>query len=228
MVKILDKQRAVQLRKQGKTYTEILEQVPVSKSTLSLWLRDVGLASTQKQSLSKKKLAAQLRGAAARKQKCKDSIIIINQACKQDINSISKRELFLIGVVLYWAEGAKRTSDRAGVMLDFSNSDPDMIKLFITWLQTYGDVPINDMKLRLHLHDSHRQREEEIIAIWSKIVSIPTSAFAKTYFKKHNPKTNRHKTDDSYIGLVSVRVKRSTDLTRRIMGWTHAIIATQK
>jgi orotate phosphoribosyltransferase-like protein len=33
------KNKAVSLRKQGKTYSEILKEIKVAKSTLSLWLR---------------------------------------------------------------------------------------------------------------------------------------------------------------------------------------------
>ncbi len=38
-----EKEKAIALRKQGKTYSEILAKIPVAKSTLSLWLHDVGL-----------------------------------------------------------------------------------------------------------------------------------------------------------------------------------------
>ena len=36
-----EKRRAIQLRKQGQTYGEIVKQIKVAKSTLSLWLREV-------------------------------------------------------------------------------------------------------------------------------------------------------------------------------------------
>ena len=42
-----EKQRALALRRQGWSYNDILKEVGVSKSTLSLWLRDVPLADEQ-------------------------------------------------------------------------------------------------------------------------------------------------------------------------------------
>ena len=39
-----EKAKAIRLRRKGKSYNEILEKVPVAKSTLSRWLRDVSLA----------------------------------------------------------------------------------------------------------------------------------------------------------------------------------------
>ena len=227
-VKIKEKEQAIQLRKQGKTYNEILEVVQVSKSTLSLWLRDVGLSVPQKQKITALKIASQKRGASRRHEICIQEIDTINQACKQDITSIAKRELFMIGLALYWAEGAKKNGTRAGVMVDFGNTDPAMLKMFILWLYTFTKTTSEDIVLHLHLHENHAQRETSIIVLWARELGMTVEHFGKTMFKKHNPKTVRKKVDDSYIGLVSIRVKKSTTLNRRIMGWIYAIIATQK
>lgn len=50
------KEKAVSLRKQGKTYAEILKEIPVAKSTLSEWFRDVKLSKPQVQRLTLRKL----------------------------------------------------------------------------------------------------------------------------------------------------------------------------
>ena len=223
-----EREQAIKLRKQGRTYNEILKQVDVSKSTLSLWLRDVGLAKRQKQRLTARKKAAQKRGAAARREQRLIKEHEIYALCKKDISTITAHDLFLIGVVLYWAEGTKKNGGRGGSQVDFANSDPDMIKLFIEWLLQFGDITSDDIVLRLHLHQNHINRERDIIAHWSHLLSISEKQFAKTLIKKHNPKTVRKKIGLDYIGLVSVRVKRSTNLNRRIMGWIYAIIAAQK
>jgi len=60
--KVLEKQKVIELRKNGLSYREILEQVPVAKSSLSLWLKSVKLASSQKQRLTEKKCASAYRG----------------------------------------------------------------------------------------------------------------------------------------------------------------------
>jgi orotate phosphoribosyltransferase-like protein len=53
------KQKAIQLRMNGLTYSEILKCIPVAKSTVSLWLREVDLSVPQKQRITKKRIAAQ-------------------------------------------------------------------------------------------------------------------------------------------------------------------------
>lgn len=219
--------QAIALRKQGKTYNEILQAVPVAKSTLSLWLRAVSLSIPQQQKFTDKKRAAQMRGGARRKEMRLEQTEEINQLCKKDINKISDRELFLIGVVLYWSEGTKKSGNRVGAMIDFANSDPAMVALFVKWLVTFADVGKSEIKLRLHLHENHSYREKEIKRTWSKVTGLPITSFTKTNYKKHNPITIRKKIDNTYIGLVSVRVKKSTRLNRRILGWIYAIIATQ-
>jgi hypothetical protein len=91
------KEKAVALRKKGKTYSEILRIIPVAKSTLSEWLREVGLSISQQQNITEKRKAAQRRGAVARRtqrQKLQASIFAESAA---EIRSISNRELWLIG-----------------------------------------------------------------------------------------------------------------------------------
>lgn len=222
-----EKRQAIILRKQGKTYNEILKEVLVSKSTLSLWLREVSLAKPQKQRLTAKKYAAQQRGGEVRRRMRLEEGIDIDTLCKKDIGRLTDRELFLVGVTLYWSEGTKKSGNRVGTMIDFANSDPAMVALFVKWLVEFAEVEKTDIQLRLHLHEGHRYREEDIKKTWSKVTGLSGTSFTKTNYKKHNPSTLRKKVDNTYIGLVSVRVKRSTRLNRRILGWIYAIIATQ-
>lgn len=223
--KVQEKEQAIKLRKQGKTYNEILKVVPVAKSTLSLWLREVGLSKTQKQRISAKRRAAQMRGGERRREiRLEEENAMLERALRE-IDIITERDLFLIGVALYWAEGAKRNADKPGVLIDFGNSDPEIIKLFISWLRKFAGVKNEDLVLRLHLHINHKYRESEVKKIWTNKLNEPQDLFGKTIYKKHSPKTVRHKTGEEYIGLVSVRVRKSTSLNRRIMGLIYAIIA---
>jgi transposase len=96
------KRIAIQLRREGYSYSEIIKKVPVAKSTLSLWLRSVNLTNSQKQKLTLKKLKSAKRGAEKRRlERIMKTREIIEKSIL-DIKNISKEELFLIGVVLYW------------------------------------------------------------------------------------------------------------------------------
>lgn len=102
------RKKAIELRKKGYSYSEILKEVSVAKSTLSLWLHSVGLAQTQKQKLTNKKLAAMKRGWESRRTTRLDKEQQIKRAARFEIPSISKENLWLMGIALYWAEGSKQ------------------------------------------------------------------------------------------------------------------------
>ena len=82
------KKKSIFLRKKGWSYSEILRRVPVAKSTLSLWLRSVGLSKKQRQRFTEKKLLAAIRGGETRKKnRLEQTREIINNSILE-INSI--------------------------------------------------------------------------------------------------------------------------------------------
>ena len=123
MSKVIERGRAITLRRDGYSYGEILRHVPVAKSTLSLWLRSVGLSKKQKQHLTEKKLLAIERGWTKIKnrriEKCKE----IRETSLAEAKEFVKDPLWLVGTVLYWAEGGKEKIWRIGERVSFSNMD---------------------------------------------------------------------------------------------------------
>ena len=219
-----EKEIAVVLRKQGKTYSEILREIPVAKSTLSLWLREVGLSKPQRQVISAKRRAAQLRGAAKRHTQRIEGTAEIQTAALKEVGKLSRRELLLIGASLYWAEGSKAKAWRPSVGVQFSNSDPYMVAVFIRWLQEICGIMIGDIRFSLYIHKNHASRLEEVKRFWITHTGMPEEQLTYVYFKKHNPKTKRRKIDNTtYYGLIALRVPRSTNLNRRIEGWVQGI-----
>ncbi len=223
MKKTKEKELAIQLRKKGSSYNEILKLVPVAKSTLSLWLRDIGLSAQQQQFFSEKKRQAQLRGGAARHtDRLERTAIEINKA-KKSIGSLTKRERLLVGAALYWAEGAKEKAYRPSVRLDFCNSDPEMIRFYVKWIREILLVPDDDILQILHIHKNRLKDIESFTSYWLDITGLKLKNCAKPVIKQHNPKTNRKNLTDTYHGLVAIRVRRSTMLNRRVLGYIHAI-----
>lgn len=84
MPKLKEREHAIELRRQGLTYSEILKRVPVAKSTLSVWLGEVQLTTKQQQRITEKKRSAMLRGAQARRaQRLSSSKLIFSSAHKR-------------------------------------------------------------------------------------------------------------------------------------------------
>ena len=154
--KIEQKNKAIELRKQGFSYSEILKQIPVSKSSLSLWLKSVKLAKSQKQNLTAKKLAGMKRGWEARHNERIKITREIKREAGKEIKNISDRELWLIGTALYWGEGNKEKKDRPGSGVKFSNSDPKMIKIFLKWLLEIIHEKRKKIYLEIYIHENYK------------------------------------------------------------------------
>ena len=215
--------KAIELRKLGKTYSEILEEIPVAKSTLTLWLREVGLGIRQKQRITQKRIEGQKRGAAAQKSKRIKKQTFLIENSQKEIGFISHRELWLIGVALYWAEGAKQKEYRPTSRTSFSNSDPKMVALFIKWAIEYLKIKKEDFILSLYVHESHKNRVDEIKKFWSHSLKLPFAFFDNVYFKRNKISTKRKNTGILYYGLLRVNIRASTDLNRKITGWIKGI-----
>ena len=216
-----EKSNAVALRKDGFSYNEILKIVPVAKSTLSLWLRSVGLARKQKQRLTMLKMEAALRGAKAKKVKRQIKTIEIKNIAIRDIRRITKRELWLIGVALYWAEGSKQKEHLVSQQVRFSNSDPLMIKLFLRWLSLICGISLDNVEFELYIHKTADIKSAQ--KFWLNVLRIPSVRLQKVRIKKNKINTKRKNIGKQYHGLISIRVRRSTDLNRRIDGWIEGI-----
>ena len=184
--KITEKDQAIKLRREGLSYREILARIPVAKSTLSLWLRSVHLAKQQKQRLTEKRLAAVYRGAEAKRRQRIELTKVIKNAAIKDIKKITKRELWLMGIMLYWAEGSKEKSYRApsaGVI--FSNSDPAMISLYLRWIQEILKIPNEDIIFAIYIHENCKERVPQAKQYWSQVTGFGRENFERVYFKKN-------------------------------------------
>ena len=223
MAKIEERNRAISLRRRGLSLREIREEIPVAKSTLSLWFKDVQLSKPQKQRLTQKKIDAALRGAARRKS---DRIALtkrIYSDAYNDIRNISHRELWLMGVMLYWAEGSKEKEYRPGSRVRFTNSDPLMIKLFIKWLTDVCNIDRSNIICDIYIHDCRRDVIGDAIKHWSRCTEFSEGSFTRIYFKRDKVATKRKNTTDHYFGILRVSVRASANFNRKIAGWVSAI-----
>lgn len=222
------REKAINLRKQGFTYSEILKRIPVAKSTLSLWLRSVGLSKKQEQRISEKKLMSAKKGADMRKQQRISASKIIEDEAKKQVGSISKKELLLIGIALYWAEGSKQKEYNVSQKVAFSNSDPDMLKLFLYWLKHFAGVPDEKIYFELYIHKNKKDDLENSVRYWVTRLNKPKEKIQYVYFKKNKINTKRRNVGKEYHGLIRINVRESTDLNRRISGWIQGILNSYK
>lgn len=102
-------------------------------------------------------------------------------------------ELKIAGIMLYWGEGAK-TSD----VVQFTNSDPDMIRLFLKFLRDICGVSKKRLRAIIHLYtDQDRIFLEKY---WSSITNIPREQFYKSHV--HVGKIGTYKNKSRYGTLA--------------------------
>lgn len=221
--KLDEKNLAIHLRKQGLSYSEILRQVPVAKSSLGLWLKSVGLSKAQKQKLTQKKLESARRGGLAKKAQRIRLVEQIRNSTKGDITGISDRELWLMGIMLYWAEGSKSKEYSPSTGVIFSNSDPKMIKLFIKWCKNCLKIPDDEIRFDIYLHETKIAESENISKHWSEVTGFNLAKFDKIYIKRSTLTPKRKNIGSTYFGLLRVVLSHSTNVNRKIAAWTDEI-----
>ncbi|MFJ3337658.1 hypothetical protein [Streptomyces sp. NPDC086766] len=211
--------KARELRLQGWTYDRIQVELGCSKSSISLWVRDLPKPerrdpSEQAKLAARKRWEHELAVRDAQRQRTK-------AAAAREIGELSRRELFIAGVALYWAEGTKDKPHARRERVAFVNSDPDMIRLFLAWLDLL-EVDREQIAYRLMIHES--ADADAARTYWAGVVGADLDAFGKTTLKRHNPQTVRKNTGDDYRGCLVVTVRRSAELYRRIEGWWYGIV----
>ncbi|MFI0539104.1 hypothetical protein ACH3VS_09505 [Streptomyces sp. WSLK1-3] len=214
------RERARELRLQGWTYDRIEAELGCSKSSVSLWVRDLPKPE-RRDPAEQAKLAARKRWEhelAVRDEERRRT----KAAAAADIGTMSDRELFIAGVALYWAEGTKDKPYARRERITFVNSDPDMIRVFLAWLDLLG-VQRERVGHRLMIHESADVEAAE--RYWADVVQVDRNTFGKTTLKRHNPKTVRKNVGDDYRGCLVLTVRQSADLYRRVEGWWSGIVA---
>lgn len=203
-----NKESVRKLRLKGLSYREIQEKIPVSKSTISLWCRNVRLGDVQRDRLRKKRDSS-LKGIRAIQKMFWQRRCDAFEKGVQMVERMHADTDFIGGLMLYWAEGSK-----AGHVI-LTHSDVRIILFMIRWFHKYFDVSPQHIRINLHLYAG--QNERNMKQYWSEMTGVPVSNFQKTRMKREGL---GYKRKDLYRGTVRIRVKRkgSTYMLFHILG----------
>ena len=208
------KQQARQLRQRGWSVRSITKELGCSKSSVSRWVRDITLTEGQIAKLRNNQDRARAKAAnhpnSPKQFWLRKRQAIERNAAGQIPANCSLKTLCIVGSALYWAEGYK-----AGVnMVNFSNSDPQMIKLMMRFFREVCGVPSSRFRGALHLHphlDENKARK-----FWAQASGIPLKQFHKTQFAVS--KASKNKRDTLPSGTFRI-VIADTSLRSKINGW---------
>jgi len=212
-MKIIEREKAIKLRRNGLTYKEIGERLSVSKGSLSLWLHNVPYVPTE-ESFQRRRVASINAGQVLHKRKL-ERISKIKTEAKREIPKMKPEVFKLLGALAYWTEGS-RSQDH---VVTFTNTDPKFIKFVLKWLREVCAVPEEKLRLHLRIHPDTNKREAE--KYWSRVTKIPKKRFQKTTAKTSGSGGRRHRKISN--GIASVKVC-DTELFYKIMGWIEGLI----
>jgi hypothetical protein len=172
------KLKAIELRKKGWSYSMIKSEVQVSKSTLSLWLEGYPLSVERVRELRdhSQQRIEKFRQTMRRKREVRLRSVLNSE--HRSIGTLSSKELYIVGLMLYWGEGGKTARSQ----ITMSNTDPRMIRAFMYWSIHTLLVPKSSFRIKLHLYADMNLKEET--EFWSNELDVPNTQFVRPYIKK--------------------------------------------
>jgi len=222
MAKSEQRIKAVQLRERGESIKQIAKIVGVSKSTISLWCRDIVLNSSQIKVLHdrmvSKSYAGRMKGARSQYEARLKRIEDGKEKGIKEIAKLSDRDLLVAAVALYWGEGSKKSRQLA-----INNSDPEMIKFMMVAFRRIWEISEDRFTFHVGINKIHKGRDEEIKEYWSKVVGISKNQFRKTIFiKAKNKKVYKNFLD--HYGTLTIRIRRPMSIYYPMMGLIEGLI----
>lgn len=214
--KVREKEVAIRLRKKGCSYNDILRHVDVSRSTLSVWLKDLSLTQEEKASLRHRRdsniTTGRIKAAAAnRRNRLLRTQELFNRS-KDDFAIHKESSFFHAGLALYWAEGAKRNS-----YFSFSNSDVNMVELMVRWMEMFLHIDRSTLHIRLYIHKPYAHENCE--QFWADRLGVKIDSFKKTIYK---PTGKLIKKRPQYKGVL--RISTNIEDLRKMQFWIQMLI----
>ncbi len=187
MARVLDRRRAIQLRQLGRSYSQIKKVLNVSKSTLSLWLREYPLSKTQLRMLRDFSEVRIEKYRKTMQKKLENRLWNYYEEQKGKWLPLSEKELFIAGLFLYWGEGAKTNRNQIYI----NNTDPQVMKFALNWMVKCCNIPKHKIRVTLHLYSDMNIEQE--LKYWRRELCLPGQSFLKPYVKQSKRSRIDHK-----------------------------------
>jgi hypothetical protein len=200
-----DKARA--LRHEHRTLQEIADILGVSKSSVSLWCRDIDVEIRRRQPVARRPHAQHLAKLA--------EIAECDELGRRRLAVLSEQGFLAVGVALYAGEGAKRDGK-----VTFANTDARIVRLFCLWLRRFFTIHESRLRVRVYLHEGLDIDASE--QYWSAVTAIPRSQFTKPYraVADASIRKTKHQHGCVYVEYTCARTHRE------LMGLVRALLTS--
>jgi AcrR family transcriptional regulator len=196
------------LRAEGLTLEAIASRLGVSKSSVSVWVRDVDFAVGPRR-------PARRRGPNSLQRRKSAQIEAARLEAIDRVGIMDHRAFLVAGAALYAGEGAKQDGD-----VRFANSDPRLVRFFCAWLRFFFTVDEDRFRARFYLHEGLDLDAAEFF--WSDVTGLPRHQFRTAHRVpvRSGYRTTKHKFGCAYVRYCSV------DTHRKIMGLIDALLTS--
>lgn len=214
------KEKAINYRKRGYSYSMISKKLSLPKGTLSNWLREIPYKPNKE--VEKRIKIGQMKSARFKHNQKIADIERMKKLAKKELGKLTKRDLWLLGIGLYLGEGAKLYES-----VRIINSDPKIIKTAMRWFQQICNLKNENFSPAVHIYPDNNIKKT--IKYWSEITGIPTKQFQKTQIDRRTNKSGKKKGKLPY-GTLHLQIKScgkkefGKNLHRRIMGWLETAV----
>jgi len=219
------REMAIEMRHQGWPVPQIAADLGVSKSTAYLWTKHIPLDRTPAEREERQRRHLQhmreARWGPYRKARDADRADT-GRRCAEWVGELTDREVLLVGAVAYWCEGATEKPSSRTLSLQFINSDPRLILLFLRYVELLGVDPVR-LTYRLSIHET--ADVPAATAWWSDVVGVPVEDFRRPVLKAHKPSTVRRNVGITYRGCLIIYVPKSSRLYWEVEGVMGGIAA---
>lgn len=207
--KLVERERARELRAQGMSLLAIAEELGVSKSSVSLWVRDMDVEVRRREVVARRPNRLHARRLA--------EIEAMNAEGARRLGVLSETAFLAAGAALYAGEGSKTD----GQVL-FANTNPDLVVFFLRWFRRFFEVDESRLRVRLYLHEGLDL--DAAIGYWSLLTGIPPSQFHKPYraVADGGIRYSKHQ-----YGCAAVRYG-SAATHRAVMGLVRALLTSSR
>lgn len=189
------------LRSNGYSLPEISRKLNIPKTTVFNYVQGVKILPEFIELWKMKRLGSRYLKNLKEQKAFEEAIELIDE--------LSIKEIMLFIAALYWGEGSKKD-------FGLSNTDPDLIKVFINGLRKVFNV--EEERLRISIRIFEDMDREECLNFWSKVVGVPKDKFINV-----NVLYGKKKGKLQY-GMCRVRVTKGGDLLKQIKAINKAFI----
>ena len=197
--KVIDK--IILLRQRGYSISEIRKIVKVGQGTVFRYIQGVDILPQYNDIWLSK------RWSSVKRMKIAENKAM--EKVKKRIKTLSEIEKTIFLSALYWGEGNKKD-------FGLTNSDPDLIKVFILGLRNIFKITTDRLRLSIRIYKD--LDKEKCLNFWSKITGVPVEKFVSV-----NVLEGKKQGKLSY-GMCRIRVTKGGDLLKYINAVNKRII----